>query len=182
MNVLVLLAEPQSGGQIAEIARTFGVDWPHLLSQIISFSIICFFLYRFAYRPILKVLAQRRQLIAEGLANSERIKTQLARTEVERQESMAKAAADAAQFLEEGRAAAAKVREQETQKAIAAAEQIMTKAHEAAASDHSRMLADLKREVGRLVVETTAAVTGKILTTDDQQRLQEEAAKELTTH
>ena len=128
------------------------------------------------------MLAQRRQLIAEGLANSEKIKAQLARTEVERQESMAKAAADAAQFLEEGRTAAAKVRESETQKAIAAAEQIMSKAREAAASDHSRMLADLKREVGRLVVETTAAVTGKVLTTEDQQRLQEETAKELMTH
>src|SRR5262245_54353162 len=112
MSPLVLLADPEGGGQIAQIARTFGVDWAHLLSQIISFSIICFLLYRFAYRPILKVLAERRQLIAEGLANSERIKAQLARTEIERQESMTQAAAQAAQFLEEGRTAAAKVREQ----------------------------------------------------------------------
>ena len=182
MNVLLLLAEPEGGGQIAVLARTFGVDWPHLISQIISFSIICFLLYRFAYKPILKVLAERRRLIAEGLANSEKIKAQLARTEADRQESMAQAAAQAAQFLEEGRVAAAKVREQETQKAIAAAEQITVKAREAAVSDRSRMLADLRKEVGRLVVETTAAVTGKILTKEDQQRLAEETAKELTTH
>jgi F-type H+-transporting ATPase subunit b len=181
MNPLVLLAEPESGGQIEQIARTFGVNWPHLVSQIISFSIVCFLLYRFAYRPILKVLGERRQLIAEGLANSERIKAQLAMAERERQESMAQAAAQAAQFIEEARSAAARVREEETQKAIAAAEQIMAKAREAAASDHARMLAELKREVGRLVVETTAAVTGKILTTEDQQRLAEETAKELAT-
>jgi F-type H+-transporting ATPase subunit b len=182
MNPLVLLADPQSGGQIEQIARTFGVNWPHLVSQILSFSIVCLLLYRFAYRPILKVLAERRQLIAEGLANSERIKAQLARTEAERNESMAQAAVQAARFLEEGRVAAARVREQETQKAIATAEQIMAKAREAAASDHSRMLAELKREVGRLVVETTAAVSGKILTAEDQQRLSEETAKELLTH
>jgi hypothetical protein len=53
----------------------------------------------------------------------------------------------------------------------------MVKAREAAASDHTRMLAELKQEVGRLVVETTAAVTGKILTAEDQQRLAEETAK-----
>ena len=41
------------------------------------------------------------------------------------------------------------------------------------------MLAELKREVGRLVVQTTAAITGKILTADDQQRLAEETAREL---
>jgi F-type H+-transporting ATPase subunit b len=39
------------------------------------------------------------------------------------------------------------------------------------------MLAELKREVGRLVVQTTATVTGKILTPEDHRRLAEETAK-----
>ena len=69
--------------------------------------------------------------------------------------------------------------EQETQKAIAAAEQIMIKAREAAAQDHERMLAELKREVGRLVVQATTTVTGKILTPEDQRRLAEETAKQV---
>ncbi|MEI7808671.1 MAG: ATP synthase F0 subunit B, partial [Verrucomicrobiota bacterium] len=64
--------------------------------------------------------------------------------------------------------------------AIAAAEQIIAKAREAAAQDHAKMLADLKREVGRLVVQTTTTVTGKILTTDDQKRLAEETQKQLS--
>ena len=64
--------------------------------------------------------------------------------------------------------------------AIARAEQIMAKAHEAAVQDHDRMLAELKREVGRLVVQTTTAVTGKILTVEDQRRLAEETSRQLT--
>ena len=55
----------------------------------------------------------------------------------------------------------------------------MAKAREAAAPDHDRMLAELKREVGRLVVQTTTAVTGKILTPEDQRRLAEETAKQV---
>lgn len=181
MNALVLFAEVQSDGQIAEIARTFGVDWPHLFAQIISFSIVCVLLYLFSYKPVLKMLAERRQLIAQGLANSEKIKAELAKTEAQRQEVMAQANAQAKEFMQEARTAAARLREQETQKATAAAEQIMAKAREAAASDHTRMLAQLKREVGRLVVQTTAAITGKILTTEDQRRLAEDTARELTT-
>ena len=84
-------------------------------------------------------------------------------------------------MIEEARAAAAHVREVETQKAIAAAEQIIAKAREATAQDHARMLVELKREVGRLVVQTTTTVTGKILTPDDQRRLAEETEKQLTT-
>ena len=38
------------------------------------------------------------------------------------------------------------------------------------------MLADLKRELGRLVVQAEDAVTGKILTPEDQRRLDEETA------
>jgi len=40
-------------------------------------------------------------------------------------------------------------------------------------------MTQLKRELGRLVVDTTAKVTGKILTSDDQRRLQEEASRTL---
>jgi F-type H+-transporting ATPase subunit b len=55
----------------------------------------------------------------------------------------------------------------------------MAKAREAAAQDYNRMLAELKREVGRLVVQATATVVGKILTPEDQKRLAEETVKEL---
>lgn len=182
MNALLLFAEGESGGQIEQIARTFGVDWPHLIAQIISFSIVCFLLYLFAYKPILRMLTERRQLIAQGLANSEKIKAELAKTEAQRLEVMSEATAQAARFIEEARGSAARLRQQETQKAIAAAEQIVARAREAAAQDHTRMLAQLKQEVGRLVVHTTAAVTGKILTAEDQRRIAEETARELTTH
>ena len=181
MNVLsVAQAQAQGGGSgVERIATTFGVDWSHLLAQIVSFSIVCFILYRFAYRPVLKMLEVRRQQIALGVANAQRIEAELAKTEAQRQDVMAQANAQATKFVEEARAAAARLQAQETQKAIAAAEQIMNKAREASARDHERMLAELKREVGRLVVQATAAVTGKILTPEDQRRLAEETAKQV---
>ena len=179
MNALVWFAGAQGGGQIEQIARTFGVDWPHLIAQVISFSIVCLLLYRFAYSRVLKTLEERRQLIAQGLANSEKIKAELARTEAERQKVLAQANAQAKRFMEEARGVAAHLKEQETRKAMAAAQQIILNARAAAAQDHDRMLAELKREVGHLVVQTTANVTGKILTLDDQRRLAEQTAKQL---
>jgi F-type H+-transporting ATPase subunit b len=166
--------------QVKEIANTFGVDWPHLFAQIISFGIVCGLLYAFAYKRVLAMLEERRQCISESLANAEKIKSELARAESQRLEILTQADTQATKLIEEARAAAAKVQEQETRKAIAAAEQIITKAREAAAADHARMLAELKREVGRLVVQTTAAVTGRILTSDDQRRLAQETARQVS--
>jgi F-type H+-transporting ATPase subunit b len=173
------------GSDLAETAKgtavKFGLDKEHFIAQVISFCIVVFLLNRFAYKPILAMLAERRQRIAEGLANAEKIKAELARTEALQREALEKAMVQANKLIEEARTAAARVQEQETQKAIAAAEQIIAKAREAAAQDHARMLAELKREVGRLVVQTTATVTGKVLTPEDQRRLAEETTQQIAT-
>ena len=180
MNGLIMLAQAGGGGPVQEIARTFGVDWAHLIAQIISFGIVCVLLHRYAYRPVLAMLESRREEIAQGLANADKIKAELAQTEAQRQEVMTQANAQATKLIEEARAAAARVQDQETQKAIAAAKDLVDKARQASEAEHARMLAELRREVGRLVVQTTAAVTGKIITPEDQRRLAEETARVVT--
>ena len=159
---------------------SLGIQWPKLIAQLINFSIVLFVLWRFAYKPVFNLLEARRQKIADGIANAEKIKAELAATEAERKRVLGEAGDQAAKLIEEARSAAARVSEVETQKAIAAAEQIIAKAREAAAQDHARMLAELKREVGRLVVQTTATVTGKVLSAEDQKRLAEEPQKQLS--
>src|SRR6266852_17542 len=156
MNHFTLLAE--AGGvsdSIKQIADTFGVDWSHLIAQIFSFTIVAIVLRKFAYKPVLAILEERRQRITEGLANAEKIKQEVAKTEAARQEILAQANAQANKLIEEARAAAARVQEQETQRAIAEADQIIAKAQQAAAVEKARKMAELKREIGRLVVQTT---------------------------
>jgi F-type H+-transporting ATPase subunit b len=162
-----------------DTATTFGLDGAHFIAQVISFSLVTFFLVKFAYKPILTVLEERRQRIADGLANADKIKAELARTEAMQREVMDKANLQATKLIEEARAAAARVQEQETQKAIAQAEQIIAKAREATAQERGRMLTELRREVGTLVVRTTSQVIGKVLTPEDQQRLSEETRRQL---
>jgi F-type H+-transporting ATPase subunit b len=166
---------------MAETLQSMGIQWPKLIAQLVNFAIVLFILWRWAYRPVFAMLEARRQKIAEGVANADKIKAELAKTESERHDILVRAGDQANKLIEEARAAAARVREQETQKAIAAAEQIMAKAREAATQDHQRMLQELKREVGRLVVQTTATVTGKVLTPEDQRRLAEETEKQMAS-
>jgi F-type H+-transporting ATPase subunit b len=160
------------GGPVKQIAETFGVTWWYFLCQCISFSLVAFLLNKFAYKPILQILEERRQKIAQGLENAQKIKEQLA----EAQKS-------AAQVIEranaEARAAAKALQERESQAAVAQAAQIIAKAREATEVEREQAFAELKREVTRLVIDTTSKVTGKVLTTEDQRRLSEEAKREL---
>jgi len=162
--------------------ETFGFNKQLFISQVISFCIVAFLLHRFAYKPILKVLAERRQKIAEGLANAEKIKQELANAQAKTQELLAAANAQGNKMIQESHQSAAKVLEVETQKAIATANDIVTKARQASEAELVRMKAELRKEVGRLVVATSAKVTGNILTPDQQSRLAEDTAKQLASN
>lgn len=181
MNPFYLLAAADGGlGKIAaDTAEAFGFHWTLFISQVISFVVVAVLLQKFAFKPILTVLNQRRDRIEQGLKDAERMKQELANAQAKAQEIMAQANAQANKLIEEARAAATRVQESETQKAIAQAEQIIAKAREAAEADRVRMLAELRQEVGRLVVETAAKVTGKVLSIEDQKRLAEDANKQL---
>src|SRR5207247_9845450 len=111
---------------------TYSVGWePQLFfAQVISLIIVAYLLKRFAYKPILGVLEQRRQQIAQAHLNAEKIKQQLAEAEQRHAEILAKANAEAQKMIEEARASAAHLGDRKQQEAIAAAEQILAKARE----------------------------------------------------
>lgn len=180
MNIAIL-AQAGLGDMVRETGETFGFDWKIFLSQVISFILVALVLRRFAYKPILAVLEERRQRIAEGLLNAEKIKQQLAEAEQRHAEILAKANAQAQKMIDEARESAEHVGERKQQEAIAAAEQIIAKAKEASAIEREKVMAELKRELGRLVVDTTSKVTGKVLTSEDQRRLQEEASRQIAS-
>src|SRR6266567_4267248 len=177
MALLILATTGSVMDTVRDTADTFGWDPKLFFSQVISFIIVAYLLKRFAYKPILGVLEQRRQQIAQAHLNAEKIKQQLAEAEQRHAEILAKANAEAQKMIEEARSSSSHLADRKQQEAIAAAEQILAKAREASAIEHERTMSQLKRELGRLVVDTTAKVTGKVLTPDDQRRLHEEATR-----
>ncbi len=181
MNITLLAAAGGLGDLVSETGQAFGFDLKIFLSQVVSFVIVALLLRQFAYKPILAVLEERRQRIAEGLLNAEKIKQQLAEAEQRYQEILAKGSGEAQKMIDEARASAGVIAERKQQEAIVAAEQILAKAREASVLEHERTMSQLKRELGRLVIDTTAKVTGKILTPEDQRRLQEEASRQVAS-
>lgn len=164
---------------ILEILKTFGVEWPKFLAQLILFISVYTVLSKFAFKPIIAMLEERRKRIEEGMLNADKIKKQLAEAETRYTEVLSKANAEAQKLIDEARASAGTLSDRKVQQAISEAEQIIAKAREATALERERILNDLRREVGRLVVDTTAKVTGKILTPEDQRRLSEEASRQV---
>jgi F-type H+-transporting ATPase subunit b len=164
---------------MGNVAQQFGVYWPNLIAQLILFAIVYFVLKRFAFKPIIAMLEERRRRIEEGQLNAEKIKKQLAEAQTKYEEILAKANADSERLLEEVRASGDRLAEQKRQEAIAAAEQIALKAQEAIALERNKTMAEMKRELGRLVVDATSRVTGKVLSPEDHEKINEETARQI---
>jgi len=164
---------------MGSVAQQFGVYWPNLIAQLILFAIVYFVLKTFAFKPIIAMLEERRRRIEEGQLNAEKIKKQLAEAQTKYEEILAKANADSQKLLDEVRASGDRLAEQKRQEAITAAEQITLKAQEAIALERDKSMAEMKRELGRLVVDATARVTGKVLSPDDHEKINEETARQI---
>jgi F-type H+-transporting ATPase subunit b len=162
-----------------KVAQQFGVYWPNLIAQVILFAIVYYVLKKYAFQAVISMLEERRRRIEEGQLNAEKIKKQLAEAQAKYEEILAKANAESQRLLDEVRASGDRLAEQKRQEAITAAEQIALKAQEAIGLERDKIMAEMKRELGRLVVDTTARVTGKVLSPEDQQRINEESARQI---
>jgi F-type H+-transporting ATPase subunit b len=164
---------------ITQLLDTFGVTLPKFLAQLILFVIVYVILDKFAFGPVLAMLNERRRRIEEGQLNAEKIKRQLAEAELRYQEILRKANEDAVKLLEESRLSSEAHSQKAAQQAIKDAEGIIAKAHETITQERSKMVSEVKKEMIGLVVDTTAKVTGKVLTPEDQKRLNEETSRQL---
>ncbi len=172
--MLTFLATTEDNA-ITVIFRDFGVTLPYFIASCINFAVVLLVLRKFAFKPIQAMLEERRARIAQGEEKIKLIEKQLEESEQTTAAAIAKASEDAARLIHEAKQGATAFTEQKAQEAIAQAQQILAKAEIAAKADRDRLTLELKREFGRLVATTTSQVTGKVLTADDQRRINEDA-------
>ncbi len=141
--------------------------------------ILFLLLNKLAWQPVRRILDERTRIISDSLSNADRIKKELAEAEATRLSIIQKANEQAAAIIGAAEKAAVLRGEQRTQEAARQAEEIIKKAHEAAQLDRDRLLAELKRDIGALVIQTTEKVAGKVLNADDQARLNAETVRQL---
>lgn len=177
MTPLLSAAAPAGSESILD---QFGWNPQLFLSQVVLFVLLALILKKFAYAPLLAMLAKRQQQISESIENAEKTRKELASAQVKAQELITQASLQANKIIEEARAAAGVVGEQERQRAVAAAQNIVAKAHEAGAAELAHLKTELRKEFGRLVVQAAARSTGDVLSADQKNRIADESVRQLS--
>jgi F-type H+-transporting ATPase subunit b len=164
---------------IIQLFGSFGVDGPHLLIQLINFSILAFILYRFAIKPALGQMEERNHLIEKGLADAQAATQRLAEAQKASDAKLNAASDEAAKMLADARNAAKAAVEAAKAEATAAQTEVIAKAKAAIEADRVKMMNEVRGEVSRLVVETAAKVLEQNLDDATRGRLNEAAVKQL---
>lgn len=163
-----------------DILNQFGINPILLAAQVVNFLILLFILKKFLYKPILKVLEERRKKIEESLKNTEAIERKLQETQEQSEKIIAKTLQQAQKIMDETKQTAAQML-QDTNKQ---AEQILLKAQENGKKILQRekevLMDQLKENAGRLVFLAFEKITGKQILKEDQKKLVEKEVRNLS--
>jgi F-type H+-transporting ATPase subunit b len=166
---------------VTQVSSTFGINVPAILAQIVSFAVVAWVLWQFAFKPVLATLNERQQTIESGLKYAEEMKAKLAATQQESAALIKTAQVEATKIVDEARKTAKDFLDKQMLEATAKANDSLTKAQQAIELEHKKMLADARSEIARLVVTTTERVLAKKLTDADRASYNDAATRELTS-
>lgn len=162
-----------------DILKDFGVQPVLLAAQVVNFFVLLFILKKLLYKPILKVLEERKQKISLSIKNAEEIELKLQKTEEDRVKRLVKATQEAQKVIDDATKSASGIIAQAHTKASSDIENLLLKAHQQIELDREKMQNQLREELADLVVLSLQKVTGKILKDKDQKDLIDKSIKNI---
>ncbi|MEO0205402.1 MAG: F0F1 ATP synthase subunit B [candidate division WOR-3 bacterium] len=162
-----------------EALTKLGINPLLLIAQIVNFLILLWILNRFLYKPILKLFKDRSSKIEDGIRTAERLKKQASEAEQKHKEYLEEAKKEAHRIIEQ----ATKLGDEEKKKIIELANEesrkIVERTMQEISAEKQNIMADIKKEVGEMVVALSADMIKKKLDEKSQRALIEEAIKEV---
>lgn len=134
---------------MSALLSTFGVDWKLLVIQAVNFGLLLAILTYFLYRPVLRIIDERREKIAEGVRTAESAARRLAEAKQEGEEMVGNAAREAEKVLAASRTRADERASEIVKAAEARASAALREASERAEEVKRQALLESEREIAR---------------------------------
>lgn len=162
-----------------DVLTEFGINGWLLSAQVVNFLILLFILKRFFYKPLLKVLEERKQKIAQSMKNAEEIEKTLAKTEEDREKRLEKAADEAKKILGEAQRSAVDIIEEARSKASDDIASMVKKGQASLEIERERLHQEIRAELAEIVGIALEKVIDKALSSKEQKALIEKSVKEI---
>ena len=162
-----------------KILTDFGVQPIYLAAQMVNFIILLLILKKFLYRPILKVLNDRKKTISNSLLEAEQITTQLQTTEVKAAEKLSDASKQAREIIANASNTAHQIIVEAHEKAQVDVDLMMEQGKQSISVERETMKNEMRQELAGLVVLGMERIAGKVLDQPDHTKIVDQTINSL---
>ena len=150
-----------------------------LIAQIINFLLLMFLLAKFAYKPLLKMMEDRRGQIVANMEAAEQDKLAAAKLKESYEEQLADARQQAQAILERANKLATETQESMIRQAREEHERLLKNAQDQIERERQKALSDLRGEVVSLSMLAAAKIVGRNMDSDTDAKLVREFVEKL---
>ena len=156
LTAMILLAEEEEASSGSLVLP----ETSELIAGIIAFSIVFFFVWKWAWPTMNKTLEQRQAAMAGKMEQAETAKVEAESLLADYKSQLAEAKTEGNRIIEDARVTAEQMKTDMLSKAENEAENMRIKARDDAASEKSRALAEARSEVGDISVDLAGKIVG----------------------
>lgn len=155
-----------------------GINLPVLVAQLVNFGFLLFVMQKLAYKPILKMLDERRERIREGLSAADRGREQAAEASRDAQAQIDAARREGQGIVAQAQQVAQRIQEEARVEAQRTQEQMLERARSEIQLERDNAITELRREFADLTISAAEKVIGQSIDRTAHQRLIQEALTE----
>lgn len=157
----------------------FHIDWKIVIAQAVNFGLVIFVLYRYALKPLKKLMDERGATIESGLENAKKQEALLAKQKEDYDAMLASARAEVAVMMKEGKKNGDAKTEEIIANAHLEAARIMAASKTQSEANAAQVMNEVKKEAVALIVSVSEKVLGDVATGKIEAKLVEESIKNI---
>lgn len=175
------VAAAQTAPAGESVLGALGINWKLFLAQLANFAVVLFVMWKWVYRPLLKVIDARSAKIERGLKDAEAAAAARSGAEKASEEAIVAARREAQRILEEAQNQSERQRAEMKAKTQAELTVLIQQGKDTLAAEKEKMVRDARTEIAELAVEAAKKALGTTLTDGQRKALLDEAAERLAS-
>ncbi|HRY63664.1 MAG TPA: F0F1 ATP synthase subunit B [Patescibacteria group bacterium] len=151
INIAQAAEEASHAAGSQSLTEVLGIDWKLFVAQLINFGLVLFVLWRWVYKPLVKILNERTKKIEKSLKEAQEIGRRLDETKEEQENILAEARKEAAVILDQAEKGAVENKNKMVEEAEAHINKQLEVARQKLSEEKEKISREIKVEVADMV-------------------------------
>ncbi len=157
-----------------------GINAKIFVAQLVNFTIVLLVLWKWAYKPIVRLLEEREKKIAQSVKSAEEIEARMSRVETEQEEMLRDAKAQAQKVIDDAMAVAEERKVEMVEKTKREVERVISQGKTQLVAEREAMIREARKDLIEIALSATKKIIGDEINEKKSHSLAEEVVRKMT--